>query len=83
MNVMLQVSQSSGDTRVSTDARCSVFLIAAGMYVHLRNCMPMLICHFVSYPCGPCILSILPNNSAGHYKKATAVALQLAIANCG
>ncbi|KAL1944179.1 hypothetical protein VTO73DRAFT_3364 [Trametes versicolor] len=35
------------------------------------------------YPCGPCILSILPNNSAGHYKKATAVALQLAVANCG
>lgn len=35
------------------------------------------------YPCGPCILSILPNNCAGHYKKATAVALQLAIANCG
>ncbi|KAI0796794.1 MFS general substrate transporter [Abortiporus biennis] len=35
------------------------------------------------YPCGPCILSILPNNNAGLYKKATAVALQLAIANCG
>jgi len=35
------------------------------------------------YPCGPCILSILPNNSAGHYKKATAVALQLAVANTG
>ncbi|KAM5540381.1 hypothetical protein V8D89_005839 [Ganoderma adspersum] len=35
------------------------------------------------YPCGPCILSILPNNSAGHYKKATTVALQLAVANCG
>ncbi|KAI1789554.1 MFS general substrate transporter [Ganoderma leucocontextum] len=35
------------------------------------------------YPCGPCILSILPNNSAGHYKKATTVALQLALANCG
>ncbi|KAI0824785.1 MFS general substrate transporter [Trametes gibbosa] len=35
------------------------------------------------YPCGPCILSILPNNSSGHYKKATAVALQLAISNCG
>lgn len=35
------------------------------------------------YPCGPCILSILPNNCAGHYKKATAVALQLAISNCG
>ncbi|KAI0751640.1 MFS general substrate transporter [Daedaleopsis nitida] len=35
------------------------------------------------YPCAPCILSILPNNSAGHYKKATTVALQLALANCG
>nr|VWO95190.1 Ras GTPase activator [Ganoderma boninense] len=35
------------------------------------------------YPCGPCILSILPNNSAGHFKKATTVALQLAVANCG
>ncbi|OSC98925.1 MFS general substrate transporter [Trametes coccinea BRFM310] len=35
------------------------------------------------YPCGPCILSILPNNSAGHYKKATTVALQLALSNCG
>ncbi|KAI0736205.1 MFS general substrate transporter [Fomitopsis betulina] len=35
------------------------------------------------YPCGPCILSILPNNTAGHYKKSTAVALQLAVANAG
>ncbi|KAF5370102.1 hypothetical protein D9758_001066 [Tetrapyrgos nigripes] len=35
------------------------------------------------YPCGPSILSILPNNSSGHYKKATTTALQLAIANCG
>ncbi|KAK7695994.1 hypothetical protein QCA50_000634 [Cerrena zonata] len=35
------------------------------------------------YPCGPCILSILPNNIAPHYKRATATALQLAIANCG
>ncbi|THH32727.1 hypothetical protein EUX98_g1476 [Antrodiella citrinella] len=35
------------------------------------------------YPCGPCILSILPNNCAGHYKRATATALQLAIANGG
>ncbi|KZT72470.1 MFS general substrate transporter [Daedalea quercina L-15889] len=35
------------------------------------------------YPCGPCILSILPNNTAGHYKKSTTVALQLAIANTG
>jgi len=33
------------------------------------------------YPCGPCILCILPNNSSGHYKKATTTALQLAIAN--
>ncbi|KAH8105034.1 MFS transporter [Phellopilus nigrolimitatus] len=35
------------------------------------------------YPSGPCILSILPNNSSGHYKKATAIALQLMIANTG
>ncbi|KAF9462632.1 MFS general substrate transporter [Collybia nuda] len=35
------------------------------------------------YPSGPCILSILPNNSSGHYKKATTTALQLAIANTG
>jgi len=35
------------------------------------------------YPSGPSILSILPNNSSGHYKRATTTALQLAIANCG
>ncbi|KZV72119.1 MFS general substrate transporter [Peniophora sp. CONT] len=35
------------------------------------------------YPSAPCILSIIPNNTSGHYKKATCVALQLAIANCG
>ncbi|EPT03670.1 hypothetical protein FOMPIDRAFT_1115826 [Fomitopsis schrenkii] len=35
------------------------------------------------YPCGPCILSILPNNTAGHYKKSTAIALQLALSNTG
>ncbi|KAK0453626.1 MFS transporter [Armillaria borealis] len=35
------------------------------------------------YPCGPCLLSILPNNSSGHYKKATATAFQLAFANTG
>ncbi|KAL0576632.1 hypothetical protein V5O48_005331 [Marasmius crinis-equi] len=35
------------------------------------------------YPSGPSILSILPNNTSGHYKKATTTALQLAIANCG
>lgn len=34
------------------------------------------------YPSIPCLLSVLPNNLAGHYKKATAVALQLAVANC-
>ena len=45
--------------------------------------MRLIQLHTGSYPCGPCILSILPNNSAGHYKKATTVALQLAIANCG
>ncbi|KAF2265251.1 MFS general substrate transporter [Lojkania enalia] len=31
----------------------------------------------------PCILSWNSNNSAGHYKRATTSALQLAIANCG
>ncbi|KAJ8482249.1 hypothetical protein ONZ45_g15021 [Pleurotus djamor] len=35
------------------------------------------------YPSAPCILSILPNNSSGHYKKATTTALQLAVANTG
>jgi len=35
------------------------------------------------YPAGPCILSILPNNSSGHYKKATSTAMQLAISNSG
>ncbi|KAK0535393.1 hypothetical protein OC835_002377 [Tilletia horrida] len=34
------------------------------------------------YPATPCVLSILPNNCSGHFKRATAVALQLAIANC-
>ncbi|CAO1637823.1 unnamed protein product [Sympodiomycopsis kandeliae] len=34
------------------------------------------------YPSVPCLLSILPNNFAGHYKKATSVAVQLAVANC-
>lgn len=36
-----------------------------------------------SYPSGPSILSILPNNSSGYYKKATTTALQLAVANTG
>ncbi|KAJ4478051.1 MFS transporter [Lentinula aciculospora] len=35
------------------------------------------------YSSGPSILSILPNNSNGHYKRATTTALQLAVANCG
>ncbi|KAF8974760.1 MFS transporter [Flammula alnicola] len=35
------------------------------------------------YPSAPSILSILPNNSSGHYKRATTTALQLAIANAG
>ncbi|KAK0561334.1 hypothetical protein OC861_005862 [Tilletia horrida] len=34
------------------------------------------------YPATPCVLSILPNNCSGHFKRATTVALQLAIANC-
>lgn len=35
------------------------------------------------YPTSPCILSILPNNSSGHYKKASTTALQIFIANIG
>ncbi|KAK0702230.1 major facilitator superfamily domain-containing protein [Lasiosphaeris hirsuta] len=35
------------------------------------------------YSSVPPILAWLSNNSAGHYKRATAAALQLAIANCG
>nr|GAT59405.1 MFS transporter [Mycena chlorophos] len=35
------------------------------------------------YPCGPCILSILPNNGSGYYKRSTTIALQLAVANAG
>ncbi|PFH50852.1 hypothetical protein AMATHDRAFT_192456 [Amanita thiersii Skay4041] len=33
------------------------------------------------YPSGPCMLSILANNTSGHYKRATATALQTTIAN--
>jgi len=36
-----------------------------------------------AYPSAPSILSILPNNSSGHYKRAATTALQLAIANAG
>lgn len=35
------------------------------------------------YASVPCILVWLSNNSAGHYKRATTSALQLAIANAG
>lgn len=35
------------------------------------------------YSSVPPVLGWLANNSAGHYKRATAAGLQLAIANCG
>lgn len=35
------------------------------------------------YPSVPAVLTILPNNNSGHYKRATTTALQLAIANTG
>jgi predicted sugar kinase len=35
------------------------------------------------YSSVPCVLVWNSNNSAGHYKRATTSALQLAIANCG
>ncbi|THH28467.1 hypothetical protein EUX98_g5712, partial [Antrodiella citrinella] len=36
-----------------------------------------------AWPCVPCLLSLMPNNMSGHYKRATATAVQLALANCG
>ncbi|KAG7449228.1 MFS transporter [Guyanagaster necrorhizus] len=62
----------------------AVFLIAAGVYISIGLepvCLLMSQCY--SYPSGPCLLSILPNNSSGHYKRATTTALQLALANTG
>lgn len=35
------------------------------------------------YASVPCVLVWNANNSAGHYKRATTSALQLAVANCG
>ncbi|KAK7695993.1 hypothetical protein QCA50_000633 [Cerrena zonata] len=35
------------------------------------------------FPCGPCLLSIIPNNVAPHYKRAAATALYLGSSNCG
>ncbi|TDZ62014.1 putative transporter [Colletotrichum trifolii] len=35
------------------------------------------------YSAVPCVLSWNSNNSAGHYKRATTSAVQLAVANCG
>ncbi|PHH71625.1 hypothetical protein CDD82_6402 [Ophiocordyceps australis] len=35
------------------------------------------------YASVPCLLVWNSNNSAGHYKRATTSALQLAVANCG
>jgi hypothetical protein len=35
------------------------------------------------YSSVPPVLAWLANNSAGHYKRATAAALQLSVANCG
>ncbi|KAF7301656.1 MFS transporter [Mycena indigotica] len=35
------------------------------------------------YPSAPSILSILPNNGSGYYKRSTTIALQLAVSNTG
>ncbi|CAL1700967.1 unnamed protein product [Somion occarium] len=35
------------------------------------------------FPCGPCLLSIIPNNVSPHYKRATATGLYLGCSNCG
>jgi len=34
-----------------------------------------------AYPTTPCVFSVLPNNSSGHYKKASAVAFQILLGN--
>ncbi|EEB86859.1 hypothetical protein MPER_16034, partial [Moniliophthora perniciosa FA553] len=35
------------------------------------------------YPCTASILTIIPNNTSGHYKRATCIGLLIALANCG
>lgn len=45
-----------------------------------RYAAVFLIC-FGIYPSIPCILTLIANNSAGHYKRATSTAMQLMIAN--
>lgn len=45
-----------------------------------RYAAVFLIC-FGIYPAIPCILTLIANNSSGHYKRATSTAMQLMIAN--
>ncbi|KAI0368132.1 MFS general substrate transporter [Pilatotrama ljubarskyi] len=59
------------------------YILAIAAHTNAQRYVAVFLMATGIYPCGPCMLSILPNNSAGHYKKATAVALQLAVANCG
>ncbi|KAI0347208.1 MFS general substrate transporter [Trametopsis cervina] len=59
------------------------YLIAVVAKTNLQRYIAVHLMATGVYPCAPCVLSILPNNTAGHYKRATATALQLAIANCG
>ncbi|KAI0702850.1 MFS general substrate transporter [Cytidiella melzeri] len=59
------------------------YIIAVAAKTNLQRYIAVHLMATGLYPCGPCILSILPNNTAGHYKRATTIALQLAIANCG
>lgn len=68
----------------------SIFVFTKLEHTDSDHQLPIWSLHLVSYslwrfltlfPCEP--RSILPNNSSGHYKKATTTALQLAIANTG
>uniref|UniRef100_A0A0W0G555 Major facilitator superfamily (MFS) profile domain-containing protein n=1 Tax=Moniliophthora roreri TaxID=221103 RepID=A0A0W0G555_MONRR len=36
-----------------------------------------------AYPCTASVLTIIPNNTSGHYKRATSIGLLIALANCG
>jgi MFS family permease len=57
-------------------------VISTSTNAHVQYGMTFLIA-IGMYSSVPCILSWNSNNSAGHYKRATTSALQLAVANCG
>lgn len=61
--------------------------MASGLYTSVPPILVWLRCVPVSIPCSAreilMTIDLLSNNSAPHYKRATAAGLQLAIANAG